>query len=216
MKVEIYSDVVCPWCYVGERRFESALAQFSGRDDVEIVFRPYQLDPTAPEAGIPLRQYLEHRFGRPAGDMLTRVTENAAGEGITIDWDAAIAANTRNAHRLLGLAEREYGVAMQRKLVDALFDAHFSRGANIGDVETLSNLAESVGIDRARAHAYLAANEGAAELERAFREARELGVNSVPTFVFDELYAVQGAQPTDTFVQVLEEVKSRSTAQVEK
>jgi predicted DsbA family dithiol-disulfide isomerase len=211
MKVEIYSDIVCPWCYVGERRFEAALAQFADRDQVEVVFRPYQLDPNAPLLGIPLSTYLERRFGKSVGDMLQHVTESAAGEGISIDWDAAIASNTRNAHRLLGFAEREYGVETQRKLVDGLFAAHFTQGIDVGDVDALRVVAESAGIDRERARAYLASDSGTAELDDALREAADLGVSSVPTFVFDGSYAVQGAQPTVTFVQVLDEVKARSS-----
>ena len=117
MKVEIYSDVVCPWCYIGERRFARALAAFGG-GDVEVVFRPFQLDPAAPTAAEPIARYLERRFGARAGSMLGSVSAAAAAEGITMDWDRALAANTRTAHRLLGLAEREYGAGTQRALAE--------------------------------------------------------------------------------------------------
>ncbi|HEY4216743.1 MAG TPA: DsbA family oxidoreductase [Gemmatimonadaceae bacterium] len=215
MKVEIYSDIACPWCYIGERRFEKAVAQFAGRDDVDVVFRPFQLDPGAPEAGMPISQYLERRFGGSIADKLQHVTDTAAGEGIAIDWDSAIAANTRTAHRLLGFAEREYGVEMQHRLVDALFAAHFSQGVNVADVDALADVAGAVGIDRAKAHAYLTSDQGVPELTAALGEAAELGVSSVPTFVFEGLYAVSGAQPTATFVQVLEEVDKRSRVPAE-
>jgi predicted DsbA family dithiol-disulfide isomerase len=211
MKVEIYSDVVCPWCYIGERRFEKAVAQFAEREQVEIVFRPFQLDPGAPEAGMPLGQYLQRRFGGSIADKLQHVTDSAAGEGIVIDWDSAIAVNTRNAHRLLGLAEREHGTEMQRRLVDALFAAHFAQGVNVADPTALAELAETVGMDRQRALDYLTSDDGNAELTAALREASELGISSVPTFVFNEMYAVSGAQPTATFVQVLTEVSARTT-----
>ncbi len=215
MKVEIYSDVVCPWCYVGERRFEAALAQFADREQVEVVFRPYQLDPNAPQTGLPLSTYLERRFGKGVDEMLQHVTENAAGEGISIDWAAAIATNTRNAHRLIQFADREYGAATQRKLVDGLFLAHFTQGVDVGDMDALSAVAEAAGIDRERARAYLASDQGTAELDDALREAAELGISSVPTFVFDGWFAVQGAQPTATFLQVLNEVKARSSVPTE-
>ena len=104
MKVEIYSDVACPWCYIGERRFERALAAFPGGHEIEVTFRPFQLDPNAPAAGVPMSEYLAKRFGRPEDAMLSRVTQAAAGEHITMDWDRAIAVNTRTAHRLLRLA----------------------------------------------------------------------------------------------------------------
>src|SRR5215218_5795732 len=109
MKVEIYSDVVCPWCYIGERRFERALAAYPASEPVEVVFRPYQLDPGAPAEARPLRRYLEARFGGSADGMTRQVGAAAAGEGITIDWDRALAVNTLQANRLLRLAEREYG-----------------------------------------------------------------------------------------------------------
>jgi predicted DsbA family dithiol-disulfide isomerase len=215
VKVEIYSDVACPWCYIGERRFEKALAQFAERDDVDVVFRPYQLDPTAPEAGMPIAQYLQRRFGGTIADKLQHVTASAAGEGIVIDWDKAIAANTRSAHRLVGLAEREHGVEMQRRLVDALFAAHFSQGVNVADANALADIAAAAGMDRARVLAYLTSDEGNPELTEALRDAADIGVSSVPTFVFDGLYAVQGAQPTAAFVQVLEEVSARSRVPAE-
>src|SRR5690606_15920826 len=117
MKVEIYSDVACPWCYIGERRFARALAAFPGAEDVEVVFRPYQLDANTPHQAVPMAQYLERRFGRPVNDMLGRVTSEAGREGITMNWDRALAVNTRTAHRLMRLAEREYGAEVQRALM---------------------------------------------------------------------------------------------------
>src|SRR5690554_4302487 len=100
MKVEIYSDIVCPWCYIGDRRFARALAAFPGAAQVDVVYRPYQLDPDAPEEPIPLKSYLERRFGRPVDGMLQRVSETAREEGIEMDWDRALSVNTLTAHRL--------------------------------------------------------------------------------------------------------------------
>jgi predicted DsbA family dithiol-disulfide isomerase len=212
LKVEIYSDVVCPWCYIGERRFERARAAFPGGREIDVVFRPFQLDPGAPEAGVPIARYLATRFGRPVDSMLARVTEAAAGEGITMDWDRAIAVNTRTAHRLLRLAELEYGPAVQHALVEKLFDAHFTRGGNVADHAQLTALATSVGMDAERVRAYLDSGEGSAELEAELDHARQLGVQAVPTFVFDGRYAVEGGQPASVFLRVLEEVERRSGA----
>jgi predicted DsbA family dithiol-disulfide isomerase len=212
MKVEIYSDVACPWCYIGERRFARALAALPGGDDVEVVFRPYQLDPGAPAAAVPIAQYLARRFGRPVDDMLARVTGEAAQEGITMHWDRALAVNTRTAHRLLRLAEREYGADVQRALMERLFEAHFTAGGDVADHALLIELAASVGMDATRVRDYLASGDGDAELGEEFAAARELGVQAVPTFVFDGQYAVSGAQPASTFLQVLEEVQQRSAA----
>lgn len=209
MKVEIYADIVCPWCYIGERRFERALAEFPGGADVEVVYRPYQLDPGAPETARPLAEYLDARFGAAAGAMRARVTEVAAGEGITIDWDRALSVNTRTAHRLLRLAAREYGPAVQRSLMEALFAAHFTHGGDVGDHARLTALASSVGMDADRVAAYLASNEGAEALAAEFEDARARGVRAVPTFVFDGRYVVEGGQPTAVFLDVLRQVGER-------
>lgn len=215
MKVEIYSDVVCPWCYIGERRFARALAAFPQADQVDVVYRSYQLDPEAPAQAVPLKQYLARRFGALRDGMLARVTETAAAEGIVMDWDRALSVNTLTAHRLLGLAEREYGAEVQRALFEKLFEAHFTRGGDVSDHGQLADLAASVGMDRARVHAYLASDEGLAETREALAQAHRIGVRAVPTYVFDGRYAVEGAQPASVFLQVLEEVASRASGAAE-
>jgi predicted DsbA family dithiol-disulfide isomerase len=211
MKVEIYSDVVCPWCYVGERRFGRALEAFPGVEEVEVVFRPFQLNPDAPEAAVPMAEYMEKRFGSRAATMHGQVDAAGAGEGITFAWDRALAVNTRTAHRLLQLAEREYGAEVQRALVERLFDLHFTRGGDLADPEQLAEEAAAVGMNRARVHAYLASDGGVRELVAYFEAARALGVRAVPTFVFDGTWAVEGAQPMARFSEVLAEVSRRTT-----
>lgn len=212
MKVEIYSDIACPWCYIGERRFARALAAFPGRDEVEVVFRPYQLDPTAPATARPLMDRLRQKFGPRVQAMLEHVSGAAHGEGIDIRWDDAVAANTLTAHRLLRLAEREYGIETQHALVNALFEAHFTKGGDIADPRLLTELAVAAGMGRERVERYLAADEGLREVREELATARQLGITAVPTFVFDGQYAVEGAQPTPTMLQVLEEVAARATA----
>lgn len=207
MKVEIYSDVVCPWCYVGKRRFASALADFAGAEDVDVVFRPYQLDPTAPASPLPLMQYLERRFGGNGAAMMQHVTDAAATEGITIAWDAAQSVNTHTAHRLLRLAATEYPAGVQHDLAEGLFAAHFTHGENVADHAVLTRLATAAGMDADRVRAYLASGEGSEELDAELSTAREAGIQSVPTFVFEGQYAVSGAQPVAVFRQVLEEVR---------
>lgn len=211
MKVEIYSDVACPWCFIGERRLARALTAFPGGDAVEVVFRPYQLDPGAPAVAAPLLPHLDRRFGGDAAGKLAHVTAAGAEDGIAFDWDRALAVNTLTAHRVLALAAREHGPAVQRALLDRIFDAYFSRGADVSDHALLARLAAESGMDEARVRAYLDAGEGAADLARELAEARALGVRAVPTFVFDDAYVVQGAQPASVFLQVLEEVRRRST-----
>lgn len=204
MQVEIYSDVVCPWCYIGERRFARALAGFPGAGDVRVAFRPYQLDPDAPAEAVPLSAYLQRRFGPGAAAMQAQVSAAARAEGIEIDWERALAANTRTAHRLMRLAGRAYGEAVQRALAGRLFALHFTRGGDVSDAEQLADAAAEVGMDRARAAEYLASGEGEEALEAEFEAARRLGIRAVPTFVFDGRFAVQGAQPPEALRGALE------------
>jgi predicted DsbA family dithiol-disulfide isomerase len=212
MKVEIYSDVACPWCYIGKRRFERALAAFPGAGEVEVVYRPYQLNPDAPAAAFPLQRYLAQRFGPQGAQMARQVTDTARGEGIVMDFDAAMAANTLDAHRLLRLAEREYGGAVQQALKERLLEAHFSQGADVSDAGVLAALAAAAGMDGERVRGYLAGGEGRREVKDEIAQAQRLGITAVPTFVIDGRYAVQGAQPASAFLQVLEQVAADQPA----
>lgn len=207
MKVEIYSDVVCPWCYIGEKRFAKALAAFDGRDDVEVIFRPYQLDPSTPSGPEPLREALQRKFGARAPAMTRQVGRAAAAEGIDLNWDEAISNNTFTAHRLLRMALVEKGAEVQRALAGRMFGAHFTRGMDIGDHGTLASLAVEAGMDEARVTSFLASDEGTEETRRELADARALGISAVPTFVFEGTYGVPGAQEPETFLQVLDEVE---------
>ena len=206
MKVEIYSDVACPWCYIGKRRFERALAGFGGAAEVEVRFKPYQLDPGAPAIAYPLIERLEKKFGPRAPEMVQRVTTAARGEGIDMRFSQALAANTLAAHRLLRLAEREYGSRVQQDLAERLFEAHFTLGRDIGDRAELTELAVAAGLDRSRVVAYLQSDEGHEETRAEIREAQEMGITAVPTFMFDGRYAIQGGQPAPVMLQALETV----------
>ena len=206
MRVEIYSDVVCPWCYIGERRFARALAAFPEGEGVEVVFRPFQLDPEAPATPRPLVEALGRKFGARAAAMMTRVSETAHGEGIEMRWDVALSANTLTAHRLLRLAEHEHGERVQRAVAERLFEAHFTRGLDIGDASVLADIAAGAGMDRARVASHLATDEGLREVCDEIADALAAGVTAVPTFVFDGRYVVEGGQPAPTLLRALEEV----------
>jgi predicted DsbA family dithiol-disulfide isomerase len=210
MKVEIYSDIACPWCYIGKRRFERALAAFPRRAEVEVVFKPYQLDPSAPTIAAPLMDRLRRKFGAQAPAMMQRVTDTAHAEGIEMQFDRALAANTLTAHRLLWLAEREYASAVQHDLADRLFDAHFSQGGDIADRAQLTELAVAAGMERSRVAEFLATVEGTDEVKSEIRSAQEMGISAVPTFIFDQRYAVQGGQPSPIFLQALERTAADS------
>ena len=212
MKVEIYSDVACPWCYIGKRRFEKALASFDGADDVEVVYKPYQLDPGAPATAYPLIERLEKKFGANASAMVQRVTEAGRSEGIDMRFSEALAANTLAAHRLLRLAEREYGANVQHDLAERLFEAHFTLGLDIGDSRQLTELAVAAGLDRGRVEHYLQSNEGLEETRAEIREAQAMGITAVPTFIFDRRYAIAGGQPAPVMLQALETVARERAA----
>ena len=211
MKVEIYSDVACPWCYIGQRRFQRALAALPLGNRVEVVYRSYQLDPTMPHDPVPMNEYLQRRFGARSEGMQQQVAEAARGEGIEIDFAGGVIVNTLTAHRLLRLAEQEYGVAVQRGLTEKLFEAHFERGQDISNHGVLSDLAAAVGTDVARVRDYLGSGEGLKETRAAIEAASALGVRAVPTFVFDGQHALEGAQPTSTFLQVIEQLDAAAT-----
>lgn len=213
MRVEIYSDIACPWCYIGERRFARALSAFPQADQVEVVFRPFQLDPSLPDRPQPLKERLRKKFGPQTEAMVQRVTSTAKKEDLDLRFDEAQAVNTFTAHRLLWLAEQEAGLEAQRKLAEKLFEAHFTNGENVADQELLTDLATSVGMDRERVEAYLASDEGTAEVKEAITRAQRLGIRAVPTFVFNGESAVQGAQPTSAFLQALEEIYQETAAE---
>ena len=209
MRVEIWSDVVCPWCYIGKRKFEAALASFAGRDDVEVVWRPFQLDPRAPRDGAqPVSEAYARKFGGPerAEQIISQVTEVAAGAGIAFRMDRALRANTLDSHRLLWLAGQEGSFALQGRLKERLLQAYFIDGLDIADRDTLTDLAVEVGLDEQRVSALLAGDEGLAETRAEMAQAQELEIHSVPTFVFDGKYQVPGAQEPEVFQRVFERV----------
>ncbi|MEU0936420.1 MULTISPECIES: DsbA family oxidoreductase [unclassified Embleya] len=210
MKVEIYSDIACPWCYVGKRRFERALAAFPGAEDIQVTYRPYQLDPSTPTEPSPLRERLAEKFGAANLDgMNARLADVGTAEGITFDFTRALSVNTLTAHRMLWLALTEFGPAAQAALKDRLLAAYFTEGENVADHVRLTEFAVEAGLDRDRVVAFLASDEGTDEVRREIAEAQEMGVTAVPTFVFEGTWAVQGAQEASTFLQVLEQVRDQ-------
>ncbi len=205
MKVEIWSDVVCPWCYIGKRRFESALGRFAHRDDVEVVWRSFELDPSAPARRTgDSAQRLADKYGMSREQAVAsqdRLTQMAAQEGLAFHFENAQSGNTFDAHRMLHLASQR---GVQDEVKERLFRAYFSEGEPIGEAETLVRLAAEVGLDSAEAEAVLASDTYTADVRAEEQEARELGINGVPFFVVDRRYGVSGAQPADVLLQVLD------------
>ncbi|MEL6981281.1 MAG: DsbA family oxidoreductase [Actinomycetota bacterium] len=207
MKVEIWSDVVCPWCYIGKRRFETALERFTEATgtEVEIEYKAFMLDPRAPADPQPVSEVYAKKFGQQAEQILDKVTSEAAGEGLEFRMDIAQRANTLPAHRLLVLAQRH---DLQIPLKERLMQAYFTEGTDVGDLETLVGLAVEVGLDGETARAWLLGEGGNEEVADSLEFAAANGLGSVPTYVFDRRIAVPGAQDPDTFVMIMERVAS--------
>jgi len=211
VKVEIWSDVVCPWCYVGKRRFEAALARFEHRDQVEVVWRAFELDPSAPAArdgDYVERLAAKYRVsGAEAQAMIDRMVDAGARDGLDMRFDRARPGNTFPAHRLLHLG-LDRGV--QDELKERLLAATFTEGAAIGDVDVLAGLAAEVGLDPAEVRAVLDGDAYAADVRADERQAAALGITAVPFFVVDGTYGVPGAQPPDVLLGVLEQAWAES------
>jgi predicted DsbA family dithiol-disulfide isomerase len=208
--VEIYSDVVCPWCYIGKRRFEDALRRFEGRDDVTVVWRPFQLDPHAPTTPTPVADAYARKFGGPeqAGRIIEKVTTTAADAGLEFHLGIAQRANTFDAHRLIDYAARH---GHQDDMKERLLQAYFVDGLDVADHAVLADLAADAGLDADDVGRFLASDEGRAELREELVQGLERGVTAVPTFVFENTWAVPGAQDADTMLRVLRTVAERIT-----
>ena len=205
MRVEIWSDVVCPWCYIGKRRFEAALAAFPHRDEVEVVWRSFELDAGAPLERVgDYAQLLADKYGFPVSqgqDMIDTMTRTAAVEGLDLRFDLARTGNTFDAHRLLHLAH-DRGV--QDAVKERLVHATFTEGEPIGDAATLVRLVTEAGLDADEAREVLASDRYAAEVRADEAQARAYGITGVPFFVVDGTYGVNGAQPAEALLQVLD------------
>jgi predicted DsbA family dithiol-disulfide isomerase len=205
MLIEIWSDVVCPWCYIGKRRLEEALGSFRHADQVEVVYRSFELDPTAPQEGTEsVVDALTRKYGPGAGTMMGRVADVAAEVGLRFDYGHATHTKTVDAHRLLHLALDVAGPEGQRALKEALLDAYFGHGRSMGDHAVLREVAVSTGLPAERVDAVLGSDEYAEHVRTDIQQARAYGISGVPFFVVDERYGVSGAQPTELFTQLLE------------
>lgn len=210
MQVEIWSDVACPWCYVGTLRFERAVERTGV--DVEVVYRSFELDPGVPvdREGPPLVEYLTRKFGDPSRVRAAhaRLSDAGAELGIDFRWEGMRRANTFDAHRLLAWALHSEGPAVQRALKKALLQAYFSAGLDVADRGVLADLAGAAGLDRDRAAALLASDAKADFVRSERKEAHEQGINAVPTFVVAGEWMLQGAHDTDNWVKALEHMSA--------
>jgi len=204
MKIEIWSDIVCPFCYIGKRRFEKALAQFEHRDEIEVEWKSFQLSPgLKSEPGKSIHQFLAEHKGIPLNEakgMNDYVTQMAAQEGLKYDFDKAVVANSLKAHQLIHFAKAN---GKQEEAEELLFRAYFTEGKDIDDPRTLSAIADALGLDE---NDFTDALDNKTYYEAVFddiEEAQGLGVQGVPFFVIDRKYGVSGAQAPETFLDAL-------------
>ncbi len=215
--IDIFSDVVCPWCYIGKRRFEAGLAAATADGDLgvdfDITFKPYQLDPTAaPGAAGPVIDSYAKKFGgrEKAEEILRHVTTTAAADGLEFRMDRALRANTLLAHRLIWWADQPDNDLSQDAMKERLLQAYFIDGAHIGSVDALVECAVDAGADSRAAREFLESGRGTEEVRAELDHARDNGITAVPTYVFNDEWAVPGAQDPDTFEKVLRKMAANA------
>jgi predicted DsbA family dithiol-disulfide isomerase len=208
MRLDILSDPICPWCYIGKKNLEDAMSQRSNHP-FEIQWHPFQLNPDMPKAGMDRREYLETKFGGQKGaiDVYGQIDRHAQSVGLNLDFGAIKRTpNTLDAHRLIHWSGFE---GKQYDTVDALFQAYFLEGRDIGESEVLADIADAVGLDASAILKMLNSDTDLASISERDSESRKMGVNSVPTFIVGGQHAVPGAQPTDLWIKVIDEVTGK-------
>lgn len=210
--IDVVSDVMCPWCFVGKKRLEKALSEVGEDVDVAVNWRPYQLDPTIPPGGKDRRAYFAEKFGdmQRVAEMHRNLAQIGIDVGIDFDFEAIeVSPNTLDAHRLIRWAE---GAGVQERVVERLFELFFMEGRNIGDRAVLLELADEVGMDVAAVEAMLAAEADVEDVRQEIDQARMMGVTGVPCFILDNKYAIVGAQSPDVIEDAIRKVAAMKTA----
>lgn len=212
MQIDIFSDPVCPWCYIGKRRLSRFLAE-NPVSDLSIHWRAFQLNPDLPPEGVDRREYMREKFGSDSdiARIEGRVVGVGRGEGLDLAFDRIVRSpNTFDAHRLIKLATAS---GRGTEAVEALFEAYFVRGEDIGDRGVLTAVAGRTGMDEPSASRFLAGEEGGEQVTRELRRAQMLGISGVPFFIFDGRYGLAGAQEPEAFAQVIERLADEAVGE---
>lgn len=215
IKVDVVSDVVCPWCYIGKRRLEAAIRQLPQDVEVEVRHLPFELNPTLPAHGTDQKEYLRSKFGSDDRylQLTERVTSVASTEGLNFDFKSQhVLPNTLNAHRLIQFAT---DANVQGAVVESLMKAYFEDGVDLSKQETLLDIVAQAGLDRRAASQLLQSGDDIAAIREMEDLHHQRGISGVPFFIINNKYGVSGAQPSDTLVQVLTEVATEELAEGE-
>ena len=209
--IDVVSDVVCPWCFIGKRHLEAALAGLPAAAGAKVRWHPFELNPDLPAEGVDRKGYLEAKFGGPAraAEIYARVHEAGVRAGLDFDFDAIVRQpNTRDAHRLIAWAQLRGDAG---PLVERLFRAYFQEGRYVGDRDTLAALAAEAGFDADAARVWLESGLGADEIAAAEARVRALGISGVPCFIFDGRVGLSGAQPPETIREAMAQARAAAT-----
>lgn len=204
MKIEIWSDVMCPFCYIGKRHFEEALSKFSDKEHIDIEWKSFQLDPTMPDVVEESQEdYLVKRKGMSRDQiqgMLQNVTAMGKEAGLDFNFDQSIMVNSQKAHQLIQFAKSK---GLGNEIEERLFQAYFTEGKNVADETTLTELGKEIGLDENELQVAFNDDKYLYQMKQDIQEAQNIGVRGVPFFVFDRKYGVSGAQPTEAFLETL-------------
>ncbi|MBX2965853.1 MAG: DsbA family oxidoreductase [Cyclobacteriaceae bacterium] len=204
IKIDVVSDIVCPWCYIGKRRLEKAISQLAETYSFDITYHPFELNPSVPVTGLNQQEYFEQKFGGEESykRITNHVTQVAAEEGLEFNFDKqTVTPNTRNGHRIIQLAKR---FNKQAEVKEAFMKAYFTEGADLSKTETLVAIAEKAGLDRNVTEQVLSDTEGVAEVIHKEKQIQELGITGVPFYIVQNKYGLSGAQPPEAFVEVIQ------------
>lgn len=205
MKIEIWSDIMCPFCYIGKRHFETALTKFADKENIEVEWKSFQLDPSMPEiSNESQEEYLVKRKGmspEQVKGMLANVTQMAKQAGLEYHLDKSVMVNSQKAHQLIQFAKTKN---LGNEIEERLFKAYFTEGKNLSDVETLTELGKEIGLDPEELQVAFSDERYLNQMKQDIQEAQNIGVRGVPFFVFDRKYGVSGAQAPEAFLETLE------------
>ncbi len=212
IKIDVVSDVVCPWCYIGKRRLEKAIAAVADRVDITLEYHPFELNPDMPAEGRNQKEYLTQKFGGEERyhQLTHHVTKTAAQEGLQFDYQKQTTSpNTRNAHRLIWVAKK-YGKQIEMK--EALMKAYFTDGIDLTKTENLVTVAAHVGLDAAETETFLNSSEGVVDVTTEEMQNAQRGISGVPFYIINNQYGLSGAQPSEVFAEALLEISAEKAS----